>query len=71
MRISALILTLIGLALALFSAWGMFTESGQRRFDEMDGLYPYFAGIAAIASFTVVGTMFAIAAWRTRKARPQ
>ena len=43
---SSVLLTL-GLALAIFSWWGMFTQSGNRAFDEMAGMIPVAAGLVA------------------------
>ena len=37
----------LGLALAIFSWWGMFTQSGNRAFDEMAGMIPVAAGLVA------------------------
>ena len=36
-----------------FGFWGLNTPAGQARFDEMDGMYPFFAGVAG-------GVLFAI-----------
>ena len=47
MRILITILLSAAVALGAFAWWGMFTAGGRRRFDEMDGLYPFFAGVAA------------------------
>ena len=43
-------------ALLAFAAWGMWTTTGRRRFDEMDGLYPMLAGAlgAVMAAVAVV-----------------
>jgi len=36
--------------LGTFSYWGLFTEAGRSAFDEMDGLYPFYAGGLAIVA---------------------
>ena len=43
MRVIALLLMCISMALAAFGLWGMFTEAGNRAFDEMAGMIPVFA----------------------------
>lgn len=40
--------------LAVFGYWGLFTESGNNVFDEMDGYIPLFA---------LMGAPFALVAW--------
>lgn len=40
----------LALLLGAFSYWGLFTGSGQRQFDEMDGLIPFYAGMLAIVA---------------------
>ena len=46
MRVAGIILVLIALALGGFAYWGISTDSGRRRYDEMAGMIPFFAGIA-------------------------
>jgi hypothetical protein len=43
---AAAVLLALAVVLVAFSAWGMFTDAGASRFDEMDGLIPFFAGVA-------------------------
>jgi len=43
MRASIYFLILFGTAGIAFGVWGLFSESGQRVFDEMDGMIPFFA----------------------------
>ncbi|WP_417454482.1 hypothetical protein [Kiloniella sp.] len=40
------ILFLVGLVGVAFGMWGMYTDAGRVRFDEMDGLYPMFSALA-------------------------
>ncbi len=37
----------LAVALAAFAYWGLFTQAGGRAFDEMDGMIPFFAGVAS------------------------
>lgn len=46
MKIIAIILVLTGLIGLVFAAWGIYTPAGRTKYDEMDGLYPIFAGLA-------------------------
>jgi hypothetical protein len=47
MRRLSLILIALAALLAAFCAWGMFTPGGNAAFDEMAGMIPFFAGVAA------------------------
>ena len=52
MNTAATITFLIGLAAILFGTWGIHTEAGRSRFDEMAGIIPFSAwclGIGLIA----------------------
>ena len=42
-----LVLLVLAVLLAAFSYWGIFTRTGAARFEEMAGMIPFFAGIAA------------------------
>lgn len=35
------------LCIVIYGYWGAFTRSGQRYYDEMDAMYPFFALIAS------------------------
>jgi len=48
------LLIVFGVAAMAFGAWGVDTKAGQKRFVEMDGIYPWLIGI--------VGCIFVIAA---------
>jgi len=61
-------LAMLGLALALFGWWGVFTAAGGRHFDEMDGLIPFFAGVAGLA-LLAIAAIVALIAWRRRSRR--
>ncbi len=47
MRTLGRILFAAAAALGLFAWWGIYTPAGNRAFDEMAGMIPFFAGIAA------------------------
>ena len=57
------------LGLGAFSIWGLFTEGGRQSFDEMDGMYPFFAGVAAVFFLGINGSMWCIHRWRSRRKR--
>lgn len=44
-----------GVAAGAFGIWGLFTEAGNRRFDEMDGMIPYYflVGIVPLCAIAV------------------
>ena len=43
MQIFIAITGVVGLVLLIFGWWGQHTESGQKKFDEMAGMIPFFA----------------------------
>lgn len=67
MKKAAAVLAIVGLALAVFGWWGIYTAAGMRRYDEMDGLIPFFAGVAGLFLLALAGIVALIAAWRSRR----
>jgi len=67
MKTAASVLAILGVALAAFGWWGINTAAGSHRFDEMDGLIPFFAGCAGLF-LLAVAAIVAMLAWR-RSAR--
>jgi hypothetical protein len=63
MRQWAWSLMLAAVALGSFFYWGAFTLAGNRRFDEMDGIIPYAAGLLAVILALVAAVLFLIA-WK-------
>nr|WP_314074188.1 hypothetical protein [uncultured Roseococcus sp.] len=45
MRRTASICLFLAAALGAFAWWGLLTTEGSRRFDEMDGMIPFAAGV--------------------------
>ncbi len=43
MLITAIVLSILGLVALVFGAWGRFSESGQKLYDEMAGMIPFFS----------------------------
>jgi hypothetical protein len=68
MRFTAALLLLISIALGAFAWWGQYTVEGRTQYDEMDGLYPFGAGLLA-AILVVVALGFAWLAVRQRARR--
>ncbi len=60
-------LAVIGLALVVFGWWGIYTAAGMRRYDEMDGLIPFFAGVAGVGLIVIAGMIALFAVWRSRR----
>lgn len=48
MKRLALFLIVCGAVGLAFAYWGLETSMGRAHFDEMDGLYPFFGGVAGI-----------------------
>lgn len=67
MKKAAVLLAAVGAALCVFGWWGIYTAAGIRRYDEMDGLIPFFAGCAGLF-LLAVALILALVTWR-RSAR--
>ncbi|MBL8675573.1 MAG: hypothetical protein JNL07_11840 [Rhodospirillales bacterium] len=63
----AIALVAVALALAAFCWWGLFTAAGQRAYDEMAGMIPYFAGIGAVVALLIAAALLAIRWWLLRR----
>jgi hypothetical protein len=57
----AIVLAAIGLGLGVFAWWGINTRAGNRAFDEMAGMIPFFAGVAG---GVLVVIALGIAGWK-------
>ena len=57
MNVAPWLLLVTGLAMAAFGWWGLNTEAGNRRFDEMAGMIPFFVGWAG-ALVAIVGLVW-------------
>lgn len=66
---TSIALATIAVALGIFCWWGLFSAAGQRRFDEMDGMYPFFAGVGAVVLALGALMLFLTILWR-RHRRP-
>ena len=67
MKFTASLIFVLALGLAGFGCGGLFTEAGSRRYDEMSGMYPFFALVAAGALTMVAAGLFAASALRVGK----
>ncbi len=67
MKVAKFVLALIALIGMAFGAWGTFTVTGRSHFDEMDGLYPVFAGIGGGLLIVVVIALQALTAFVAKK----
>jgi hypothetical protein len=52
MRLTAALLIVPSIGLGAFAWWGQYTVEGRTQYDEMDGLYPFDAGL--LAGFLIV-----------------
>ena len=70
MKILIAVLVVLGLLGLAFGVWGLFTDVGRARFDEMDGLIPFFAGVAGailiIAAAVIPAFQFLLRARRAK-----
>jgi len=66
MKLAAAIFAVLGIALAIYGWWGIFTKAGQRKYDEMDGFYPFFIGLGGLASILIAVILIIIAVWRSK-----
>jgi hypothetical protein len=65
MRLVSVCLLILAIACGAFAYWGIFTPSGARAFDEMDGMIPFFVGLASGPLILAA----AICWWLARRAR--
>ena len=70
MRLIALLLGVAACAFT-FGAWGLGTAAGRRAFDEMDGLYPFFALVLAGLLLVMVIVLVLVRFARRRRAGPR
>ena len=72
MKIVIAILIVLGLLGMALGVWGLFTDAGRARFDEMDGLIPFFGGVAGailiIAGAVIPAFRFLLRARKRRSA---
>ena len=64
MLLTAIILSVLGIAALCFGAWGRFTESGRSNYDEMAGMIPFFSYYAGIILLLVATVFWLIIAYR-------
>ena len=50
-----------------FAYWGLSTVAGRRRFDEMDGIIPAFAGLLAVMLGAAAVLLLLWNWWRSRR----
>ena len=67
MKILSGMLALLSAAGFAFGVWGLYTDSGRRMFDEMDGLYPFFSLVGAGVLLIVAIVLAVVAFLRASK----
>jgi heme/copper-type cytochrome/quinol oxidase subunit 2 len=67
MKTTALFLLVAALLTGSFGYWGMYTKAGRIQYDEMAGMIPWFAQLAAIFFFVVAASLLAVMFFRSRK----
>ena len=72
MKMVIAVLVVLGLLGVAFGVWGLYTDAGRARFDEMDGLIPFFGGVAGailiIAGAVIPAFRFLLRARKRRSA---
>ena len=63
----ALLLAVIGGLLLAFGWWGVETAAGRRRYDEMDGIIPFAAGVLGALLLACAAILGSIDTWRRRR----
>ena len=59
----------LGVALMGYSYWGMESDAGRRRYDEMAGMIPFFVGVAGVALLGLAALLALVHLWRGRRIR--
>jgi hypothetical protein len=59
MKIAVVLAMVVGLAMMAFGWWGQRSEAGRRKYDEMDGIYPWIA-MAVGGMIVVIGIAWLI-----------
>lgn len=67
MKSTAGVLAVIGIILAAFGWWGVYTPAGMHRFDEMDGIIPAAAGFLGLVLLAVAAALALLAWWRASR----
>ena len=63
--IAVRVLVMTGLVAVAFGYWGVHTEAGRRRFDEMAGMLPLFSLVAGITCIIVALAIFGYLKWKS------
>ena len=61
-RVAGIVLVVAGAGLAGFGWWGVNTAAGQRRYDEMAGMIPFFAEVAGAFLLVVAFVLLLLSA---------
>jgi hypothetical protein len=64
LRTAAAVLAVAGAGLVGFGWWGVNTAAGQRRYDEMAGMIPFFAEVAGAILLVVAFLLLLLSARR-------
>jgi hypothetical protein len=59
----------VGILFSLFGYWGLNTDAGRHRYDEMDSLYPAMALASGVGFVVAAAAMQGWRAWRRRARR--
>jgi len=67
MKAASRIILILSLALIGYGYWGAFTRSGNKVYDEMDGMLPFFVLLTGVILLIVSLILFIIMRRRNRK----
>jgi TRAP-type C4-dicarboxylate transport system permease small subunit len=63
MKALIFVLVLLGSSGVIFGAWGVYTSQGRAKFDEMDGIIPYFSGIVGGVLIIIAVVLIVFRRW--------
>jgi hypothetical protein len=58
MKKVSLIIIVLATVLGVYGYWGAFTESGNKKYDEMDAMFPFFVMIFGIILLIIFSVIF-------------
>jgi TRAP-type C4-dicarboxylate transport system permease small subunit len=70
MKPFTVLISIAAIALISFGCWGMFTDAGNQKYDEMDGLYPFFALVGGCVLLLIALISFFISLLRSKQKKP-
>ena len=67
MKLSSKIIILLAATAIIYGYWGAFTASGNKVYDEMDAMFPFFIMVLGVVGLCILLIVVAIKRMRTKK----